>query len=238
MFDLPTLNIKARSGIYAPGQERVVRILETAVEILIQDGFAAVTLREIARRMDIRVGAIHHYYSTREDLILDVLSGVLNSYEAFFSQLRAPSAEPAEARLRRFIVAILDDILTLKTTRLFPELWALAGRDANVARMIDAIYVRSRSIVTRLIAEINPALDRRSRENLALFLTASLEGHTVFAGHGKHWAGEMEQIKAIACDTFVHMVRSARPATQVDPNWRAPTLLDAETYARLTEDDI
>ena len=101
--------------------------------------------------------------------------------------------------------------------------------------MIDAIYVRSRSIVTRFIAAINPALDLRMREDLALFLTASLEGLTVFAGHGRHWAGEMDRLKAIACDTLIEMVRNARPASDIDPDWRAPTMLDAETYARLTE---
>lgn len=236
MFDLPNLKIKARSGIYANGQERVVQILETAVDILIHDGFPSVTLREIARRMGIRVSAIHHYYSSREDLILDVLSGVLNSYEAFFENMNALSAESAEARLEGFIDAILDDILTLKTTRLFPELWALAGRDENVARMIDAIYIRSRLKVARFIAGIRPDLDRRTREHLALFITASLEGLTVFAGHGKPWAGEMEAIKAIARASLVAAVKNAPPAAEPDPDWQVPTLLDAESYAALTEE--
>jgi len=151
----------------------------TLVEIPIQDGFPSLNLREIARRMGIRVSAINHYYSTRENLGLDVPSGVLNSYEALFEPFRLPSKEPAEVRLRAFINTILDDILALKTTCLFPELWALAGRDERVAQMVDAIYIRSRWLVTRFIGQINPSLDLRTRENLALFLTASLEGLTI-----------------------------------------------------------
>ena len=235
MFYIPSLKIKAHSGVYATGQERVVRILETALEILIQDGFPSLTLREIARRMGIRVSAINHYYSTREDLVLDVLSGVLNSYEALFEPFRLPSEEPAESRLRAFISTILDDILTLKTTRLFPELWALAGRDERVAQMVDAIYIRSRLLVTRFIGQINPSLDPRTRENLALFLTASLEGLTVFAGHGKPWAQEMEQQKAIACDCLIAMVKNARPAAAEDPLWTPPTMLDPNDYVDLTK---
>jgi len=236
MFDVENLKIRARTGIYATGQERVVQILETAVEILIHDGFPAVTLREIARRMGIRVSAISHYYSSREGLILDVLSGVLNSYEAFFEELRAPSEEPAEARLRAFIDALLDDILTLKTTRLFPELWALAAHDANVARMVDAIYIRSRLIAGRFVGAINPALDVRMRENMALFIIASIEGLTVFAGFGKPWAGEMDVLKAIAREAFVGAVKAAVALPDTPEGWRAPTLLDAEAYARLTAD--
>jgi len=235
MFDVPTLKIKARTGIYATGQERVVQILETALDILIHDGFPSVTLREIARRMGIRGSAISHYYSSREDLIHDLLTGVLHSYEDFFESYRAPSDQPAEERLRGFINTVLDDILTLKTTRLFPELWALASRDADIARMIDAIYIRSRYVVTRLIAQINPTLDKRTRENLALYLTASLEGLTVFAGHGKPWAGEMAIQKQIAADTMITMVKQARPSEDPDPDWRPPTLLDTVEYQLLVD---
>lgn len=233
MFEVPLLKIKARSGVYATGQERVVQILETAVQILIHDGIGAVTLREIARRMGIRGGAIYHYYSTREDLLLDMLSGVLNSYEEFFEAFHLPSDEPAEARLRAFIGAVLDDILTLKTTRLFPELWTLAGRDENVARMVDAIYLRSRLIPKRFIMAINPALDLRTVETLALFISSSLEGLTVFAGYGKPWAGEMERIKAIAADALIAAVKNARPDPSPDPDWQPPTLLDAQNYEKI-----
>jgi len=210
MFEVPLLKIKARSGVYATGQERVVQILETALEILIHDGIGAVTLREIARRMGIRGGAIYHYYSTRDDLLLDMLSGVLNSYEEFFEGFRAPSDEPPEARLRSFIGAVIDDILTLKTTRLFPELWVLAARDENVARMVDAIYLRSRLIAKRFIQAMNPALDTRTLETLALFVTSSLEGLTLFAGYGKPWVGEMDRLKEIACNALIAAVKNTR----------------------------
>ena len=233
MFEVPLLKIKARSGVYATGQERVVQILETALEILIHDGIGAVTLREIARRMGIRGGAIYHYYSTREDLLLDMLSGVLNSYEEFFEAFRTPSDEPPDVRLRSFIGAVIDDILTLKTTRLFPELWVLAARDENVARMVDAIYIRSRLIAKRFIQAMNPALDTRTLETLALFVTSSLEGLTLFAGYGKPWAGEMDRLKEIACDALIAAVKNAHPDPAPDPDWRAPTLLDAESYARI-----
>jgi AcrR family transcriptional regulator len=233
MFEVPLLKIKARSGVYATGQERVVQILETALEILIHDGIGAVTLREIARRMGIRGGAIYHYYSTRDDLLLDMLSGVLNSYEEFFEGFRAPSDEPPEARLRSFIGAVIDDILTLKTTRLFPELWVLAARDENVARMVDAIYLRSRLIAKRFIQAMNPALDTRTLETLALFVTSSLEGLTLFAGYGKPWVGEMDRLKEIACNALIAAVKNTRPDPAPDPDWRAPTLLDAESYASI-----
>ena len=237
MFDISGLNIKERTGVYAPGQERVAQILQTALDLMIHVGFHAVTLREIARRCDIRVSAIHHYYKTRDDLVLDLLASVMNSYEELFVELRNASDDPADVQLKTFIVTILDDIQTLKTTNLFPELWTLANRNPDAAKMLDAIYVRSRAIVSRLIGRINPALDDRSRETLAVYLTASLEGLTVFAGHGKAWAAEMPLLKEIACTSLLMTVRSWKPSADPDPDWKPPTLLDAEAYRRLVDTD-
>jgi len=237
MFDLSSLNIKARTGVYAPGQERVVQILQTALDLMIHVGLQAVTLREIARRCDIRVSAIHHYYKTRDDLILDLLASVLNAYEELFSEFLNSPRDPADVQLKKFIITILDDIKTLRTTNLFPELWTLANRNPDVARMVDAIYIRSRSIVCRLIQRINPELDTRTRETLAVYLTASLEGLTVFAGHNKVWENEMPLLKEIACESLLLTVRSIKPAANPDPDWRPPTLLDAEAYQRLVQAD-
>lgn len=238
MFDLSGLNIKARTGVYAPGQERVLQILQTAMDLLINVGFQAVTLREIARRCDIRIGAIHHYYKTRDDLIIDLLASVLTSYEELFSELLTSTSDSAEDQLRKFVLTILDDIQTLKTTNLFPELWTLANRNPGAAKMLDAIYVRSRAIVSRLIGRINPGLDTRTRETLALYLTASLEGLTVFAGHGKVWQAEMPLLKEIACDSVLLTVRSCKITAKFEPGWKPPTLLDAQAYQRLVETDL
>lgn len=233
MFDVPSLKIRSRSGVYAPGQERVVQILETAFNLLVEEGYDAVKLREIARRCSIRVSAIHHYYKSRDDLIQDLLIGILNSYELILEDLKNADARTAETNLVKFITSILDDIQTLRTTRLFPELWSVANRDPNVARLIDIIYVRSRGIVADLIALINPKLDQEARETLALYVQASLEGMTIFAGHDKPWAGQMPLLKDIACKSLIQTVRTFKRNGKPTPGWHPPTLLSAEDYAKV-----
>lgn len=233
MFDVPNLKIRSRSGIYAPGQERVIQILETAFDLLVEEGYDAVKLREIARRCSIRVGAIHHYYKSRDDLMQDLLSGILNSYELIFEDLKNPTARTAKPKLLKFIQYILDDIQTLKTTRLFPELWSVANRDPTVARIVDAIYIRSRGIVTDLIALINPSLDLEARETLALYVQSSLEGMTIFAGYDKPWAEQMPLLKEMACKSLLHTVRTFKRDGKAKPGWRPPTLLAPADYAKV-----
>ena len=243
MFEVPRLKIRARTGVYAPGQERVVQILESALDILIEEGYRAVTMREIARRCGVRVGAISHYYKSRADLLQDLLNGILNSYEAIFDEIRRSSQYSAEEKLSLFISSILDDILTEKTTNLFPELWAMANHDPMVAKIVDIIYIRSRAVINEFIVDINPKLDAEERETLALFISASLEGMTVFAGWQKPWAGQMPLLKTIACRSLVDTVKTITSqdlraagavSGQATRTWTPPTLLNPKDYAALT----
>ena len=239
MFEIPRLKIRERTGVYATGRERILQVLETALDILIESGYRAVTLREIARRCGIRIGAIVYYYKSRDDLMQDLLSAVIGSYVDIFDSIRNDISLSAEAKLKAVIELILDDIRTRKTTHVFPELWALATHDPFVAQAVDAIYIEARVVLNELIRELNPQLGDEERETLALFVSASLEGQTVFAGYRKPWAGQMALIKAMAVRSLVSTVKSVTREDLLAQGWtgpskgpwRPPTLLSRPAYA-------
>jgi AcrR family transcriptional regulator len=241
MFEIPRLKIRERTGAYATGRERIVQILEAALDILLESGYRAVTLREIARRCGIRIGAVVYYYKSRDDLLQDLVNSVIASYVDIFDAIRSDASKSAERRLELVIELILDDIQTRKTTHFFPELWALATHDPFVAKAVDSIYIKARLVLNELIRELNPILNEEERETLALFVSASLEGLTVFAGHQKPWANQMPLIKAIACRSLIHTVKTVRRedlmaqgwAGPAKGTWRPPTLFSASEYAAI-----
>lgn len=242
MIGANRLRTRNRSGTYQTGRDRVVQILETALGIIIEDGYPALSLREVARRCDIQIGAVSYYYKSRSDLLADVINMVLVPYaENITSILREPSLS-AEQKLERFIRLLLDDIQTKRTTRLFPHLWALANHDPFVARAVDSIYILERRTVGRLIAEINPSLAEQEREALAVYVTASVAGSTMFVGFEKPWAKELPLYSAIACRALVDLVKSITPEQlqaygwrqeDLKPDWTTPTLLSAEEFQSL-----
>ena len=69
----------------------------------------------------------------------------------------------------------------------FPELWSLANHQASATQLMDDMYAQYRAVLKEVIKEINPKLKPSSVDRLALFISASIEGHTVFIGHGKPW---------------------------------------------------
>jgi AcrR family transcriptional regulator len=213
MFELDRLRTRHGTGVYAPGQARVMQILNTALQILVEQGYHAVTLREIARRCEVRVGVVTYYYKTKEALVRDLFDAIIGSYEDVFNDILDNAELQPEQKLGAVIDVILDDITTQQTTNVFPELWALANHDAFVATIVDESYRRARRVLNRLIAEIRPDLPDDERETLALYISASLEGLTMFAGHGKPWRERMPWLKNIACHALLSAVLSLNPKT-------------------------
>jgi AcrR family transcriptional regulator len=202
------LKTRARTGGYAPGQARIAQILDVALNILIESGYRAVTVREIARRCNVRSGAVSYYYKTKDELMQDLLFRVLDHYEDQFNKVAEDSSLSYEDRFCGILALILDDITSKQTTRIFPELWALANHDPFVDRMVDDMYKRAREALNIIIGHLNPALPDAERETVTLFVSAALEGTTMFAGYQKPWTERMPWVIAIACKSLLDMVKS------------------------------
>jgi hypothetical protein len=74
--------------------------------------------------------------------------------------------------------------------------------------LMHALYVRARAPIRAIIDEMRPDLPAALREDMALFISASMEGMTVFAGHAKPFEPRMPSIERIAVQSFLDLVRS------------------------------
>lgn len=209
---LRELKPKLRPGTaaYSKGQERVLKILESARELMISTGYQNLTLRKIAAGAGISVGNLNYYYSNKQDLLRDLLDSVIESYLEDIDKVRRSHGGSAEDQFVALVGFIIDDIGTRDTTNFFPELWALANHDEYAAERLDEFYVKARLDLNELIGIINPTLGEDEREQVALFISASLEGLTPFVGYQKPWAAERASITHIAATSFLQLVTNAR----------------------------
>ena len=246
MIGAHRLRTRTGSGIYQTGRERVVQILETALDIIIENGYQALTLREVARRCEIQIGAVSYYYKSRADLLQDVINLVLVPYsDNITAILHTPDLSP-EQKLERFIRFLLDDIQTKRTTRFFPHLWALSNHDPFVAKAVDSIYLLERQSLKKLIGEMNPTLAEQERDVLAVYIGASVAGSIMFIGHDKPWASELPLYSALTCHALVALTKSVTPEQlaafgwrreDLKQPWKTPTLLTDEEFRWLFDRD-
>lgn len=207
---VPDLKFVLREGGYARGQEGYELILRAALDLLIESGYQALSFRRIAEASGMKVGHVSYYFPTKEELARALFDAVINSYLAEFDRLMQQPDSTPEQRLEDLIVLILDDITTKKATHLFMELWALSNHDPFVFERVHELYGRARQPLDVIIAEMNPALSQTERETLALFISASMEGMTIFAGYKKPFGSRMPMLERIAIKSFVQLVRDMK----------------------------
>lgn len=197
-----------REGGYLKGHETRELILRTALTILIEEGYRAMSMRRVAAACDLKFGNLTYHYRSREDLVRAMMDAVIRSYEIEFEDIMHMPGVPPEERLRRMCMLILDDIRSKKTTRFFPELWALSNHDPFVLERIQDLYVRARAPLLEIITEMRPDLPPTDRETVSLFISGSMEGMTIFAGHEKPFEPRMPQIERVAVHAFCNLVKT------------------------------
>jgi AcrR family transcriptional regulator len=202
------LLLPERDGGYAKGHGTRELILRTALHIVIEEGYRAMSMRRVASACGMKLGNLTYHYPTREDLVRELLNAVISSYQVEFDAIVAAPGVPPEQRLARLCGLILDDIGTKKTTRLFPELWALSNHDAFVYERVHALYAQARAPLIEIVAEMRPDLAEQDRLDLALFISASMEGLTVFAGYQMPFAARLPAVEVIAIRAFIDIVRA------------------------------
>lgn len=196
-----------RDGGYSKGNETRELILHTALNILIEEGYRAMSMRRVATDCGIKFGNLTYHYRSREDLVRELLEAVIRSYEVEFDQIIHLPGLPAE-RLKRICRFILEDIRSKKTTHLFPELWALSNHDVFVLGRVQELYERARAPLAEIIGEMRPDLSIEDRKAIALFISASMEGLTPFCGYEKPFEPAMSKLEVIAIHSFVSLVET------------------------------
>jgi AcrR family transcriptional regulator len=201
----------ARPGTYLRGTETVDAILKAALRVLINEGAGAFTIRRIAAECGMKVGNVSYHFPRKELLIQVLLDDLLDRYDKLLdNRVRQPELS-AEERLGVMIVMCLDDIAGMRTTRLFTELWALANHNPFIADRVRVFYQRVHDFIAEYVAELNPALAPDDARTVAIFISATMEGFTPFAGYQKPWAERMPAITRIAVSHLVRLARTVTP---------------------------
>ena len=148
---------------------------------------------------------------SKNDLLKDLLDHSIDEFMNEFERLRVGVNNDPELHLRSIINFIVLDLGNPTTTTFYPELWALANHDEYADKLMDQIYARVRLPLEDCITRINPKLSVEQVKKVALFISASMEGMTMFVGNGKVWNDSIKQMANIAIMSFLQMVKKITP---------------------------
>ncbi len=178
------MSTRKGTGVQKRGKQSAVAALAAAEQLLIDKGWAALSLRGVATMAGMRLGNLQYYYPTKRDLLRALLTRWESQYAERASTWEADKTKP-EDRLMAVAGGFFDDLATPGGSVLFWELWAMAAHDEDAAEIMNSIYGSYRQAVADVLMEIDSKLPRKRAELKAAVFVSLLEGSSLHAGYGK-----------------------------------------------------
>ena len=204
MSDLQHAAVNLQRAGYQKGQDKIKIILEAAENILIEKGYADLSMRKIATKAGISLGNLQYYFPSKEALLCSMLDYAISDYIMMFEDMRGDV--PAREHFENIVTYVMQDIKTKRTSVLFPEIWSLSNHENFALEAMDKMYGEYRSILTKSIMEINPELNSSQAEKISLFIASSLEGHTIFTGYKRPWTEQTDAMTSLATQSFLWLI--------------------------------
>jgi len=181
------------------GNDTAARVVLAARELLMTEGYAQFSMRNVAARAGLHLANVQYYYKTREDLVTALLDDTGERYRASYEELRSKAPADREARFKAIIEFNLKDIATAETRRYFIQLWALLTEiDGRAGHLMQDLYAIDIQQLSECIADLVPDTEPAEVRRRASVLAALIEGMVVVRGAHSRNPAELKKLTARA----------------------------------------
>ena len=187
------------------GRKTRQAILNEARRILVDEGYENFVLRKIAKNIGIQPGNLQYYYSTKKELMWEVLSPEFDKYGDIYESMIEHGASKS-AKVLAMVDFLLKDIKVKSTCTIWYTIWALAPHDPEVAEIMDRWYASYLTALSKLILSANPNMHPRRANHVARIITAIMDGMTNQIGYGKPYHDSLEGLENELRTAILHIV--------------------------------
>jgi AcrR family transcriptional regulator len=187
------------------GGERIAAILEDAKNIVVEEGFSALSFRAIAKRTGMTVGNVSYYFASKDQLMEQLAEYIFDRWEKRF---RKSIPVDAGDKMGIFLYAIrymIEENKRPRSRSLLLEMWAMANQSSAIAKMMDVFYARMRAQIEVMIIDINPNLPKQACRLRAALIAAQIEGLMVVTAPKRLARGELKGIDDVAVEQITRL---------------------------------
>lgn len=174
---------RTRSGtaVRERGVERVADIIKTAQRILVEEGLANLTIRKVARELDISTGNLAYYFSSKEALLQAITEDVISGYDVEFARESKLFPDSPPLRFKAFLRYVMADAKRPEVQAFFYQFWGLSTHNARTATLRREMYEHFATQTSELLAMLHPEKSQQEMHDLAFTVVATVEGlHVVY----------------------------------------------------------
>lgn len=153
-------------------------VLRATLRALVEDGYHALSVRELADRVGVSQGAIQHYYPTKAALVAAAL-GRLAQEIAEGALTDPPSGDSERARLEALIDGFWK-IHNLPISSAVQEIVASSARDTAIAPLVAQASIEATELAVAVASQLAPELAQTPGfRNFILITLATMRGATL-----------------------------------------------------------
>ncbi len=165
-------------------EARKKEILENFYAVLAEEGLEGASMGKIASRMGIHPSLIVHYFSNKEEMVVELVDYMLAMYEDTFLPRLQRIADPDERMLAAIDAIFGQDWAKLVDISVFYSCYALCFRNQRVKASFQRMYSRLREV---LVEEMSELMDlgvvvRADPGKFADLIISLLEGYDFYRG--------------------------------------------------------
>ena len=180
-----------RSPVHKPYDESAgtLKVVRAAKLVFLRSGGAAFSIRGVAKEAGMSMGALQHFYPTRDQLVAAMLEFVTNEYEAEWERVCRDLPFNGEDRLMRAIDYLAGDIQQQETRQFFFSLWALSCHNKFAAALQDEMYAHHSRNMAAFVGAARPDFSERQCVEAAMQIVVLIDGLMLFtAPNTKHFS--------------------------------------------------
>lgn len=152
--------------------DKRLAILRRAAELFAENGFDRTSMTEIAVALGVSKALFYHYYRSKEDLLFDIIFSHLTEL-AEAAEAADDDGLPADERLQRLIVAILDRYRDADAEHKI-QINHLGRLTPDRQAILKALEKRLVAVMAKVVTALNPALPDGAAKPLAMSIFGTL----------------------------------------------------------------
>lgn len=160
-------------------------IVQTAIEIIADEGYSSLTMRHLARASDMKLGALQYHFRTWDELLRALVDYLRNRWRRALG-----NSEDGSLGIRDIAEKMLAGD-SQDHNGLWPQLWAMEMVEPLVSDLLEDVYAE----YLRLLEKALKAAGNKSPRAEALCLMALLESESLFTGKGRRWERDRSAVR-------------------------------------------
>ncbi|SFV14976.1 TetR/AcrR family transcriptional regulator [Pseudoduganella namucuonensis] len=190
------------------GRQTSDRVLAEAMRIFSTEGYAALSIRGIADKLEMSQSNVQHYFASTDALLSAMTARILEQYRSAFLRVFGTEEKSAEYQFDQLLKFLLDDVKKPQTQSVFIQLWALAQFHEPARKMLNELYRVEREVFCYFIRQFNPALPDRTCAQRAALISVQIEGLMLLIPQQTKFGGELTGLEQHCIDMIWLQVRA------------------------------